>query len=403
MFSRKIISWSLYDFANTIFSMNIVSRYFPVMAVTMLGATDIQIGVSRSAAMILVALTMPVLGAIADRTNRLKLPLLIFTICCCGLTALISTTGILVLELTIFALAIFCFQSALVFYNALLPSVAPDNRIGQVSGLGIALGYVGSVSGLFAVAMLSSKVLSPYLWTAVLFLIFSIPLFLWVDEKKPNHIERDKNYKTGLMHSLRRAKKIPGLIRFFVGRFFVVEAMETVILFMSLFLVKSAGFKDSSSNSAGLDEVTLYLIIVTSFTIVGSYAIGVMVQNYGSRNMLTVSVILWLVALIGIIFLDDRLLYYIWGALAGIGLGGVWTADRPLMINLIKDKSKMGEFFGLYALTGRLAAVVGPLIWGVIILLTESFGVVKYKLAVGSLMIMMIIGLAILRKVPDAR
>ena len=124
---RKVLSWAGYDFANTIYSMNIVSRYFPVMVVTVLGGTDLEIGISRSAAMILVALTMPVLGAIADNRGNRKLPLIIFTIACCGLTAMLNLTNVLIIELIIFGLTVYCFQSALTFYNALLPSVAPPN------------------------------------------------------------------------------------------------------------------------------------------------------------------------------------------------------------------------------------------------------------------------------------
>ena len=404
--TRKVFSWALYDFANTIFSMNIVSRYFPVMVVTVLGGTDLAIGVSRSAAMVLVALTMPVIGAIADQRNNRRVFLFIFTLACCLLTAVLNLTGELVTELLIFGLAIFSYQSALTFYNALMPSVTTKDKLGYVSGFGVALGYVGSVSGLFIVAILASKALSPYLWTAILFFVFSLPIFIWVKDKdkaEDTVVVSNASYQKGLISSLKRASKFPGLIRFLLGRFFIVEAMETVILFMAVYLVKAAGFKDNTANGGGLDEVTLYLITVTFFTIIGSYIWGILTNRYGPKSMLLWAVVLWLVALTGIVFTESRLLYYLWGGLAGVGLGGVWTADRPLLINIIKDDSKLGEFFGLYALSGRLAAVIGPLMWGGIIYLTDSLGTISYKFAIESLFIMMVIGLIILRKIPDAR
>lgn len=405
--NKKVLSWAGYDFANTIFSMNIVSRYFPVLAVTVLGGTDLAVGISRSVAMVLVALTMPVFGAIADQHNKRKTPLVLFTLACCVITAFFNTVNNLIIELVFFCLAIYCFQSALVFYNALLPAVAPSGKMGYVSGLGVSFGYAGSVTGLFIVALLSSKIFSPYIWTAILFLIFSLPTFTWVKDMpgKNIKIKREKNssHRKGLIVSLKRAWQIPGVIRFLIGRFFVIEAMETVILFMAVFLIKSAGFSDSVFGHFGLDQVTLYLIVVTSFAIVGSYFWGLLTQRYGPKKTLLSAVVLWLVALTGIVLTSGKPLFYLWGSIAGIALGGVWTSDRPLLINLVGDVSKLGEFFGLYALSGRLAAVIGPLVWGLVIYFGEPLGELKYKFAVETLFLMMVVGFIVLRKVPDAR
>lgn len=405
--NKKVLGWAGYDFANTIFSMNIVSRYFPVLAVTVLGGTDLAVGISRSAAMVLVALTMPVFGAIADQRNKRKMPLVLFTLACCAITAFLKTVNDLAVELVLFCLAIYCFQSALIFYNALLPAVAPSGKMGYVSGLGVSFGYAGSITGLLIVAVLSSKIFSPYVWTAILFLIFSLPTFAWVKDMPGRNIkinkERDRPYRKGLIVSLKRARQIPGVIRFLIGRFFIIEAMETVILFMAVFLIKSAGFNDSVSEHFWLDEVTLYLIVVTSFTVVGSYLWGLLTQRYGPKRMLLSAVVLWLVALTGIVFTSGKPLFYLWGSVAGIALGGVWTSDRPLLINLVGDASKLGEFFGLYALSGRLAAVIGPLIWGLVIYFGEPLGELKYKFAIEALFLMMVVGFIVLRKVPDAR
>jgi len=356
--------------------------------------------------MILVAITVPVFGALADQHNNKKLPLVVFTLACCLITAFLSQTNSLLIELILFSLAIYCYQSALTFYNALLPAVAPPGKMGYVSGLGVSLGYLGSVCGLFLVAVLSSKMFSPYIWTALLFFIFSIPLFIWVkDEKRSKTIssENHKQYNKGLIVSLKRASHIPGLLRFLLGRFFIVEAMETVILFMAIYLVKAVGFSEGAKNSLGLDEVTAYLMTITFFTIIGSFVWGLLTQRYGPKKMLIWAVVLWLIALTGIVFSPGKLLFYLWGGLAGIGLGGVWTSDRPLLINLINNPDKLGEFFGLYALSGRLAAVIGPLIWGLVILFAEPLGTIKYKFAIEALFLMMVVGIIILRKIPDAR
>ena len=402
----RVFSWAIYDFANTIFSMNVVSRYFPVMIIGLLGGTDLAIGISRSAAMVLVALTMPALGAIADEKNNRKFPLIVFTLACCGFTAALGLSQVLILELIFFGLAIYCYQSALTFYNALLPVVAPAGRISYVSGLGVSWGYVGSITGLAAVAMLSTRVFSPYIWTSLLFVIFSLPIFFWVHDPQaaiPPAALTKKLYRKGLLASLKRARQIPGLLRFLIGRFFVDDAMETVILFMTVYLVRAAGYSDTRKIGYGLDEVTLYLIVATFFTIIGSYIWGILTNRHGPRRMILWAIGLWLISFIGFIFTSNKTLFYLWGSLAGIGLGGVWTAERPLLINLVGAPERLGEFFGLSALSGRLASVIGPITWGLIAYFFEPWGVIRYKLAIGALFVMMVIGFLILRKVPDAR
>jgi UMF1 family MFS transporter len=97
------------------------------------------------------------------------------------------------------------------------------------------------------------------------------------------------------------------------------------------------------------------------------------------------------------------MLYYLWGSLAGTALGGVWTTERPILIHLVGDNEKLGEYFGLYALSGRLAAVIGPIIWGLVIYFGASLGVIRYRLAILALLLMLVTGLIILWKIPDIR
>ncbi|NLI14922.1 MAG: MFS transporter [candidate division Zixibacteria bacterium] len=403
--NKQVVSWAGYDFANTIFSMNVVSRYFPIFVINVLGGNDLMVGVSRSAAMVIVAFTMPILGVIADQRNQRKLPMIIFTIVCCILTALLTFTHQIWFALLCFCFAIYSYEAALVYYNALMPAVAAPDKLGYVSGIGVAFGYVGSITGLFMVSVANSFIYMPYIWTAILFLGFSIPTFVWV---KDYHAEIPKistanKYQKGLIATLKRASKIPGMIRLLVGRFFVIEAMETVILFMAVFLINAAGFDGAAKNRFGLDEVTLYLIAVTFCTVIGSYIWGILAQKFGSKTMLLWAVSLWIVALMGIIVFNNKGLYYLWGSLAGTALGGVWTTERPILIHLVGDNEKLGEYFGLYALSGRLAAVVGPIIWGLVIYFAASIGVFKYRLAILALLVMLVVGLVILWKIPDSR
>jgi UMF1 family MFS transporter len=405
----KIFTWSSYDFANTIFSMNVVSLHFPLMIKNIYNGADLALSIARSASMVLVALSMPLAGIVADKFRR-RMPLVIlFTFLCCLATFFLGKGGSLVWQLALFAIAIFCYQASLVFYDAVLPQIAPPQHIGRVSGYGVALGYVGTLFGLIVVGSLSGSgnYSEAFSWTALLFLLFSIPFFLTVRDREPKPLigfwkmtlESIKNIREVYIN----ARSKPGILRFFMGRFFVVEALETVIFFMAIFLSEAAGFSESKTVMGNLNEITVFLLTVTVFTVFGSLLWGFAIEKFGPRNSLLGTVALWVLTLAAIIFTHNKTAYYVLGSLAGISLGGVWTTERPLLINLVADNDRLAGYFGLFALTGRMAAVVGPLIWGLTVLVFSPLGADKYRFAIGSVLIMMITGLIILRRVPDAR
>ena len=405
----KIFTWSLYDFANTIFSMVVVSLNFPLMIKSVYGGTDLQLSFSRSSAMVLVALTMPLLGNIADKFGRRMAPIMVFTVLCCLATLSLGRSDSMTVNLILFALAVYSFQGALVFYNAVLPQVAGPKKIGRVSGYGVALGYVGTIFGLITIGLLVGPrcYSDAFGLTAVFFLLFSVPFFITVKDRFPKKLDRlfhvAKESLNELANVYSDAKSRKGILRFLLGRFFVVEALETIIFFMAVFLKEGAGFSDQNAVFANLTEITVFLVIVTIFTALGSLAWGFVTEKFGPKRSLLVIVVLWIVTLTGIILFKDKTILYFLGSLAGISLGGVWTSERPLLVNLVGDDSKLGGYFGLFALSGRMAAVVGPVIWGLTVLLFDSYGPAKYNFAIGSVLAMMIVGLFILRKVPDAR
>jgi UMF1 family MFS transporter len=243
--------------------------------------------------------------------------------------------------------------------------------------------------------------------TAVLFFIFAVPFFITLRDPSPKPLKGlltvTRDSIKGIVDVLRDARDRPGILRFMLGRFLVVEALETIIFFMAIFLKEAVGFSDEKLTFGNLSEITVFLIIVTSFTAVGSLIWGFVTEKFGPRNSLLGTIVLWIATLLGIIIFSHKGLFFLLGSLAGISLGGVWTTERPLLINLVGDNSKLGGYFGLFALSGRMAAVIGPIIWGLIVLAFDSLGPVKYRFAVGSVLAMMIAGFFVMRKVPDAR
>jgi MFS transporter, UMF1 family len=405
----NIFTWSLYDFANTIFSMNVVSLNFPLFIKNDYHGADLSLSLARSTAMIMVALSMPLAGVVADKFQR-RMPLTIFfTILCCAATAMIGKGGSLYLQLALFALAIYSYQAGLVFYDAVLPQITSPERMGRVSGYGVALGYCGTIFGLSVVGSIAGPraYSTAFTWTGILFMLFSLPFFLTVKDQAPRPLKGLWKMTGESIRNISKvyidAKSRPGMLRFFIGRFFIVEALETVIFFMGIFLVEAVGFSDDKAVIGNLNEVTVFLLAVTVFTVIGSLTWGFVTEKFGPRNSLLGTVALWVVTLIGILFISSKPIFYVLGSLAGISLGGVWTTERPLIKNHISYNNRLAEYFGLFALTGRMAAVIGPVIWGLIVMAFTPWGPIRYRFAIGSVLLMMSIGLWILRKVPDAR
>ena len=177
---RAIASWAFYDFANTIFSMNVISLYFALWVIVDHGGQDILYSGALSLSMIAVAVSAPIFGVISDQTGRRRLPLVFLTIISVFATVFIGQTNQLWVGILLFIIANYCYQSALVFYNGMLPNVARRSSVGIVSGYGVSLGYLGSIVGLLIVEpfVTNGGRSAAFLPTGILFLIFAIPCFI---------------------------------------------------------------------------------------------------------------------------------------------------------------------------------------------------------------------------------
>jgi len=413
-------SWVIYDFANTIYSMNVVSMYFSTWIIVDLNFEDKFVSYANSISMILVALTLPILGEISDRFRR-KMPFLIlFTIVCVIGTALIGVSGYQITEMKLkvfwviifFIIANYSFQGGLVFYNSLLPYICSERSVGRVSGYGVAIGYLGSIVGLILVLPfvegtiygLKIPFITPggsvasFIPTAILFLLFSIPTFLFV--KDPPFNKDVTKVKLNIKQSfskvwdgLTNTAKYPGVTRFLIAKYFYEDAIQTIIIFMAVYAQKVMDFSKQ--------ETTTFFIAVIPSAILGSILFGIITDHIGPKRTLIIVLWGWILSLLILVFTLKTWIFWVLGCAVGIFMGSTWTAARPLLISLV-PKEMLGEFFGLYSFSGKLAAIAGPLIWAYVVELFTPWGtVVKYKAAVASLIILMVIGLIILKRVPD--
>jgi UMF1 family MFS transporter len=290
----------------------------------------------------------------------------------------------------------------LIYYDSTLKSVSRPETRGRLSGIGVAIGYGGTIfSGLVLLA-LGGVVEDRFLVAGVLFAVFAVPIFIFVRESGPIGrvtVADVVGSLAQLRTSIGHAREVPGLLRFLVGRFFYSDAVNTIIVVMSVVTTRAKGLTDS--------QALIVLLSLTVAAILASFGWGVLVDRLGPRRTLMIVLSSWAVGLVlGAISLSisgplGLVLFLVAGAILGSGLGGVQVADRVLMVRL-SPPERVGEFFGLYGLVGKGSQVVGQLLYGVTLLLFfDSLGVGAYQLAVLTLLGTMLLGAWILRPVSD--
>ena len=382
---RAIASWAFYDFANTIFSMNVISLYFALWVIVDHGGQDILYSSALSISMIAVAVSAPIFGVISDQTGRRRLPLAFLTIISVFATVFIGQTNQLWVGILLFIIANYCYQSALVFYNGMLPNVARRSSVGIVSGYGVSLGYLGSIVGLLIVEpfVTNGGRSAAFLPTGILFLIFAIPCFLFVKDANQNifPVNIGQAFIT-LKKTIANASDNQILLNFFVVHFLVLDVVNTIIAFMSVYANKVIGLNDK--------QITSFLIFSTVFAMMGSLLIGWLVKHKGTIFSYWTVLCLWLTSLFLIIVSSEETLFWVAGSLAGLGIGGVWVVSRTIVVEL-SPPEKIGEFFGLYSLTGKVASIIGPLLWGGIVWALQDTQTLKYRAAVGILFLITVI------------
>lgn len=395
------VSWALYDFANTIFSFAIVSFAMILWSTRFLGeaAGTFWLTAAVSASVLLNAIVSPVLGAMSDRVRRRKPFLAFFTALCIVPTVLIGAVEIAT-GLFVFAVANFAYQAALIYYDALLASVAKPERRGRLAGLGVGLGYVGTIVSALLLRLTfegGQITAASFVLVGALFAIFGAPLFFVIREGAPaGPVLRAADVLGAwrqLAASVRHARETRGLLRFIVGRLFYSDAINTAIVAMTGFAVFAVGFSQS--------EALNVLLVLTVVAVVASFGWGWLADRLGPKTTLLAVLGSWVVGLVIIGVFLAPVPFLVAGAILGSGLGGVAVTDRLVLLRL-SPPERVGESFGLYGLVGKLSAVVGPILYGSIVAaLLPSLDRGAYQVAIFSLLALMLVGIWIVRGLPD--
>jgi len=391
MNKKDVFACGMYDLANTIFSALFVTLFFPFFVKVFLGGTEFQIGLVFGLSMLAVGIVVPVIGAWSDALGRRMPFIILFTVVCCVFSALVGFVP-LFLALILGFFANFSYHAALTTYNALLPSIAKKKELGRVSGIGTAMGYLGTLISLG----IASLLLYRYGWeteagsraifiaVGVMFFVFSLFTFFGVREVSVKRKPSVKECISAVWNTLKNISKHSSFFMFLLAMFFYANAINAAIVFLYLF----------ARQQIGLDIKSFFVVYVLQAmgAVVGSYLSGRWVDRFGSKRVLFGAGFAWIAVIVLLLFVSNLTMFVIAGILGGAALGAVWTAQRPKLVELVA-RAKVGQFFGFLELTDKFSGILGPIVYG----LLATF--VNYTAALLSLVLFFVAGLFCLRSV----
>ena len=394
---KHIISWVLFDFANSSYSAVIASVVFPVYYVNSIvgnesGLGDLWWGRAISTSMAVVAFSSPFLGGIADYGGIRKKLLFLYTAISIGAIASLSILqkGMIFEGFALIALANLGMEGGLVFYNSFLPRIAPQQYHGRVSAWGFGVGYSGSIlSLLFAFPLvINGQFEVTWLMVAVFFAVFSTPAFLFLPADMKSGISVIRAGIIGTKQTMGTLKEIWGRKeprKFLLSYLIYEDGVNTVIVFSSIFAATTLGFKPQ-------ELIALYLAVQVS-ALIGAFAMAKPIDTNGPKTVVTISLLMWTVVSTAAFFVRTKTQFWLLASFAGLGLGTVQAATRAFYTQFI-PREKEAEYFGVYSLVGKSSAIAGPLVFGQV---SNVFG--SERPAILSIAIFFLAGMLILKSV----
>jgi UMF1 family MFS transporter len=254
------------------------------------------------------------------------------------------------------------YEGAMVFYNSYLPEIASRQWQGRISAYGFAVGYAGSIVALLvALPFAKANALAwCFLSSSALFGMFAIPSFVALPRDRPGHLGIARAMQEGLLGAVQTVKDILSYreLRRFLGAYFLYEdGVNTVVFFSSIFAAKTLGFEMAQL-------ITLYILIQVT-ALIGAFLWGWPTDRLGPKVVVICMLALWSVVVIAAYFVQTQGQFYLLAVFAGSGLGAIQAASRTFMATLI-PRGREGEFFGFYALCGKSASILGPLVFGAV-------------------------------------
>ena len=404
---QSIISWAFYDWANSAFSLSVVTAFVPVLLAQYWNdgaastVTTFRLGWANSLASLLVALLAPVVGAIADRAGRRKGLLLIFAALGVVMTGAIYfvAQGQWLIAILLYIFASIGFSGSNSLYDSLLVAVSAEQDLDRVSALGFAFGYLGGAL-LFTLNIL--MVANPdwfglasdleaarlaFLLVAIWWAVFSIPLLLYVREDRSAARSSAHPVADGLRQlreTLVKVRSHRETLIFLVAYWLYIDGVYTII---------KMAVDYGLSQGLSMDDVLQAVLISNYIGFPAALAFGAIGSRFGAKRGIILALSVYVVATMMAPFISTETEFYGLAVAIGLVQGGVQSLSRSLFARLI-PAGQTAEFFGFYNMLGKFAAILGPGLTGMVALVTGS-----QRIGILSIIVLFIAGLALLTRV----
>ncbi len=411
-YKKNVFVWSLYDFANSAFTTLVVTFIYAAYFTKAIAENEI-IGTalwSRAVSLtaVIVAVASPIMGAIADKSNLRKtfLTFMTYTSVFGSIMLYFAMPGEVMKALTWFVIANIGFELGGVFYNAYLPEIARENKIGRVSGYGWSFGYVGGLLCL-VVALIGfvnpeipwfgfskeagEHIRATNILVAVWFGIFSLPL-IFILKTKPKEIHTKSNFNilsgmNELVHTFKEIRNYKQVLKFLLARMIYNDGLVTIFAFGGIYAAGTFGFS--------FQEIMIFGIVLNVTAGLGAFIFGFLDDKIGGKLTIQITLVCLICAGLIAIFAQTKFYFWIAGIFVGIFSGPNQAASRSLL-GRFTPKSKENEFYGFFAFSGKMTAFIGPLCLGI---LTELFN--SQRAGVSIVVVLFILGLFLLRSVNE--
>jgi len=453
LLKRPVISWALYDFANTSFAVIIITVVFPVFFTSVIAPSalygknfgDLMWGLASGISMLIGSFLAPVFGTLADTTRSKNRYLIILTTLCIIFCSLLyfTGTGTIVRAMLLFIAANFFYQISMMFYNSFLPELSEKGDTGFLSGFGFSLGYLGGLITLSMIYPLLGRGLLdtniPYIKltfiiTALFFLVFSIPSFIFLKDKKtgsvnsftrnvlfqgqkfgnsPDDYKEAQNRPSSknniiisffsnivllfgtsfkkLRQTYKRMKTDKNLLKFLVAYFLFSNAFSILAVYAAIY--------GRSTLNLSLQEIAFLFILGHFPVIISSIFFGWLADRIGPKRVIIFTLLAWSLVIILVSAFNIKAVFYTAFIIISVITGSTLIASRALM-NFLTPFEREAEYFSFYAIGGKVSSIIGPVVFGIISYFTKS-----QRLALLSTLIFLISGLATIFtvKVPAKR
>jgi UMF1 family MFS transporter len=423
---REVVAWAGYDFANSGYTTVVLTAVFNAYFVGVVAAGADWATLAWTAILavsnVLVMLTMPAIGAAADRHGSKKRWLFAATVGCVIATAGLALCGRgdLALAALLIIVSNYAYSMGEALCGAFLPELARPRALGKVSGWGWSFGYLG---GMLALGLSLAWVLQAQakgqtaaqfvpvtmLITAVIYLVAAMPLFFILRERTGRGIGADAVAKAGagavsadpgpaggigslrdVVAALGRTRGYPDFRRLLWTGTAYQCGISVVIALAAVYAEAAMGFEQA--------ETMMLVFLVNIAAAAGAFAFGYAQDRIGHRLALAVTLVGWILMIAIAAIGTSRSMFWIAATLAGLCMGSSQSCGRAL-VGAFAPPARLGEFFGLWAFATRLAAIVGPLTYGLVTWVTAG----NHRAAIAMTGVFFVVGLALLRGIDVRR